>query len=758
MVTLYAVKDEADLLIDDLLDMEGNKEEFYATLNLGKAADGSITGAVDIHIHPKYKNDQSKIDEIKTGVEAIFENHGFELDDRFDINPGKTLFGAIHYQIKKSKDDFDGFFSNTNITESLNESVKDDIFDMLDEIGGYTDYDGRIDAVVDEFNIDRDRAEDFVWEWCQLSESLTEEATMGSVEDFLKKMEGKSKAEAEKIVKKAKGNPNADKAYQKYLEINEGIDIESTGVRRMPLYMAREAVDKFNEDAKNYPFWVIKTSRWYDPEGLGDVGNSNFTIEYAGTEAECKNKIKQIIAEAERDKDYQNIEESGEDFVKIYYPRAIAKAMFSIKKNDALNEDANSKGGKGTNKNDFLTKQDVDAAKWLIKHGKKATVGQIKKAQEVIKRYEEQEACRLNKNCQESFNRDRNDEHLTEDYDSVWDIAAATYKETYKLYVDYINFLKAHDPYYTRPNFPEEQEEDWYIFYNDVEDGYVDMYIESLEWFKKNSYYDNVRKQAGNLLRRFRKVCCTNFVGEVNESLKESDDTLRTVDYGTIKIVPCEKITKFDKFIKNDLADEWSYYQTTDGEVVATKNECLKESVDWDSDPDKMILDSYNHFAHDLGETPSVDDILEDIMNNYNQTYFKDNTPEEAERSYRGILSCLRDNRLEYTMDENLNEDTEKVKDGKWVNKGKEGTHGKFKTKKEADAQRKAMFSNGFHESLEGDYDPSIYEPRQRTALDGKVWWVPYDTKNKKYSTIVRHGRYKTKKECQYDIEHCFDY
>lgn len=44
---------------------------------------------------------------------------------------------------------------------------------------------------------------------------------------------------------------------------------------------------------------------------------------------------------------------------------------------------------------------------------------------------------------------------------------------------------------------------------------------------------------------------------------------------------------------------------------------------------------------------------------------------------------------------ETLDEDT--VKQGaSWVNKGKEGTHGKFKTKKEADAQRKAMFASGY--------------------------------------------------------------
>ena len=42
-----------------------------------------------------------------------------------------------------------------------------------------------------------------------------------------------------------------------------------------------------------------------------------------------------------------------------------------------------------------------------------------------------------------------------------------------------------------------------------------------------------------------------------------------------------------------------------------------------------------------------------------------------------------------------MKEDT--VKQGKhWVNKGKEGTHGKFATKKAADAQRKAMFANGY--------------------------------------------------------------
>ena len=46
---------------------------------------------------------------------------------------------------------------------------------------------------------------------------------------------------------------------------------------------------------------------------------------------------------------------------------------------------------------------------------------------------------------------------------------------------------------------------------------------------------------------------------------------------------------------------------------------------------------------------------------------------------------------------DNIDLDEDTVKQGNsWTNKGKEGTHGKFKTKKEADNQRKAMFANGY--------------------------------------------------------------
>ena len=70
---------------------------------------------------------------------------------------------------------------------------------------------------------------------------------------------------------------------------------------------------------------------------------------------------------------------------------------------------------------------------------------------------------------------------------------------------------------------------------------------------------------------------------------------------------------------------------------------------------------------------------------------------------------------------EKLTEDTVKQGD-KWVNKGKEGTHGTFKTKKAADDQRKAMFANGYHESLD-----------EGTAFDGMPGYMtPEEIRAKK--------------------------
>ena len=49
---------------------------------------------------------------------------------------------------------------------------------------------------------------------------------------------------------------------------------------------------------------------------------------------------------------------------------------------------------------------------------------------------------------------------------------------------------------------------------------------------------------------------------------------LNTWEFGNIRIVDFKEITIFDKYIRDDVLGEWSYYQLADnyGEIVAVHN------------------------------------------------------------------------------------------------------------------------------------------------------------------------------------------
>ena len=89
---------------------------------------------------------------------------------------------------------------------------------------------------------------------------------------------------------------------------------------------------------------------------------------------------------------------------------------------------------------------------------------------------------------------------------------------------------------------------------------------------------------------------------------------------------------------------------------------------------------------------------------------------------------------------ETLDEDT--IKQGSsWVNKGKEGTHGKFKTKKEADAQRKAMFASGY--KAESANEISDFDALCEAAMKGEVVGKFYDGDNEvDYEITQRDGAF----------------
>ena len=91
-------------------------------------------------------------------------------------------------------------------------------------------------------------------------------------------------------------------------------------------------------------------------------------------------------------------------------------------------------------------------------------------------------------------------------------------------------------------------------------------------------------------------------------------------------------------------------------------------------------------------------DLLTDNKYDLRNTYDSSNISNDKKKK---LAESLNNNASAKQLYSILNEDTIK-QNGKWVNKGKEGTHGKFRTKKAADAQRKAMFAQGYKaESLE---------------------------------------------------------
>ena len=44
------------------------------------------------------------------------------------------------------------------------------------------------------------------------------------------------------------------------------------------------------------------------------------------------------------------------------------------------------------------------------------------------------------------------------------------------------------------------------------------------------------------------------------------------------------------------------------------------------------------------------------------------------------------------------------------------------------------------------------YEPRKKTAIDGRSWWCVYDTLKNEYSNLLYFAKYRTKKDCQIAI------
>ncbi len=160
------------------------------------------------------------------------------------------------------------------------------------------------------------------------------------------------------------------------------------------------------------------------------------------------------------------------------------------------------------------------------------------------------------------------------------------------------------------------------------------------------------------------------------------------------------------KFFAFDQPFKW------DGDDKAFRAQYKNALTIYVAHPDKaFIKESLNR---SLALTSATKKSLREgyLENVKNPTYWQDQVDYQLKHFGRvgaGLIQDLDENGFYLNADNKvtrkLHEDTIKNSKGKWVNRGEEGTHGEFRTKKEADAQRRAMYANGYGENLTEEAD-----------------------------------------------------
>lgn len=189
----------------------------------------------------------------------------------------------------------------------------------------------------------------------------------------------------------------------------------------------------------------------------------------------------------------------------------------------------------------------------------------------------------------------------------------------------------------------------------------------------------------------------------------------------------------------------------------------VKNFLDREGDGKDILTALYDYLYHEIGDLEfQVEDesLKESYLDNIkNPDYWQHQVDYQIEKFGRvggGLIQDLDEagfyldanervqSKSVESKEECLTEDTIK-QDGKWINKGEEGTHGEFDTKKEADAQRKAMFANGYKENLTEDIEEAteeeeVKEPEAEVKINlekFKPWGKAVDT----YTQIQEAGK-----------------
>lgn len=153
----------------------------------------------------------------------------------------------------------------------------------------------------------------------------------------------------------------------------------------------------------------------------------------------------------------------------------------------------------------------------------------------------------------------------------------------------------------------------------------------------------------------------------------------------------------------NKLSDGTYEFTVYPYEVEEEEEEVLIKDVDSRKEAKKWLDNQLEKYGNTYSFPANVKKTLNTLINKFGNTYFWSR--------------------------EDMNEDT--IKQGnKWVNKGKKGTHGTFRTKKAANTQRKAMYANGYKgESLKEDLEdvPDIVLEEDDIIFDDETGNIKVD-------------------------------
>ena len=232
----------------------------------------------------------------------------------------------------------------------------------------------------------------------------------------------------------------------------------------------------------------------------------------------------------------------------------------------------------------------------------------------------------------------------------------------------------------------------------------------------------------------------TDIDGAIRECCELIGESVDNIDFGKIH----QLVEGLER--QPDLFDDYYDVAYKNGRKLYTFDEIYqamrKLLPNWDYaedvyDGEELNLIYYPHFGVNFTQEDFdalKSGIKERFGNDVRVRFARSTYAPELKKIYIGFLDAADEEQLDECSDM-ISEDT--VKQGSsWVNKGKEGTHGKFKTKKDADAQRKAMFASGYKaesaneitdfEALceaamrEGDYDKS-YEEIYDLLINGNI-------------------------------------